>query len=182
MAEIISFCKGTGYLDTTIHNRMVIKRSYRKTLYMPIQKHWMAILPFTPQNFKLIIGDMKVRALMLQTNDKGQDFLHFKSMVRKSKCTKKNTIMVLKNNWVILKSFLFVKEQDTLTQQFIIGWLLKEAIEKHPYMPIQKQWMAILPFTPQNFKLIINEYCNWRETRKNIRFNVVQQWIYIYKS
>ena len=40
-------------------------------------------------------------------------------------------------------------------------------------MPIQKQWMAILPFTPQNFKLIINEYCNWRETRKNIRFNVV---------
>jgi hypothetical protein len=82
MAEIISFCKGTGYLDTTIHNRMVIKRSYRKT----------------------------------------------------------------------------------------------------PYMPIQKQWMAILPFTPQNFKLIINEYCNWRETRKNIRFNVVQQWIYIYKS
>jgi hypothetical protein len=131
MAEIISFCKGTGYLDTTIHNRMVIKRSYRKTLYMPIQKHWMAILPFTPQNFKLIIGDMKVRALMLQTNDKGQDFIHFKSMVRKSKCTKKNTIMVLKNNWVILKSFLFVKEQDTLTQQFIIGWLLKEAIEKH---------------------------------------------------
>jgi hypothetical protein len=38
---------------------MVIKRSYRKTPYMPIQKHWMAILPFTPQNFKLIIGDIK---------------------------------------------------------------------------------------------------------------------------
>jgi hypothetical protein len=69
---------------------MVIKRSYRKTPYMPIQEHWMAILPFTPQNFKLIIGDMKVRALMLQTNDKGQDFLHFKSMVRKPKCPKKN--------------------------------------------------------------------------------------------
>jgi hypothetical protein len=27
---------------------------------------------------------------MLQTNDKGQDFLHFKSMVRKPKCPKKN--------------------------------------------------------------------------------------------
>lgn len=98
MAEIISFCKGTRYLGTTIHNRMVIKISYRKTPSIPIQKHSMTILPFTPQNFKLIIGDM--------IRDK-EVFLHFKNTARKSKCPKKSTILVLKNNLVILKWFFW---------------------------------------------------------------------------